>query len=97
MSVDDDASQDRRLSSSTIDLAIRIGFLGLLGYLALRIITPFVTIALWSAVLAVALHPLFKWLTQYFRPRLSAALVTLLCLLIVIGPVAWLWLCMGCG
>jgi len=97
MSVDDDGDQDRRLSSSTIDLAIRIGFLGLLGYLALRIITPFVTIALWSAVLAVALHPLFKRLTQYFRPRLSAALVTLLCLLIVIGPVTWLGLGMVSG
>jgi len=97
MSLDNDADQDRRLSGSTIDLAIRIGFLGLLGYLSLRVITPFVTIALWSAVLAVALHPLFKWLTQYLRPHLSAALVTLLCLMVVLGPVTWLGLGMVSG
>jgi len=97
MSRDDDAAQDRRLSSSTIDLAIRIGFLGLLGYLSLRVITPFVTIALWSAVLAVAVYPLFKWLTQYLRPHLSSALVTLLCLMIVVGPVTWLGLGMVSG
>jgi predicted PurR-regulated permease PerM len=52
---------------------------------------------MWSAILAVALYPLFHWLAQRLDPRLAAALVTLLCLMIVIGPVTWLGLGMIAG
>ena len=79
-----------RLSNPTIDLAIRLGFLGLLGYWSFRIIAPFITIGLWSALLAVALYPLYQWLTRRLSPRLAAALVTLLSLMVVVGPVTWL-------
>jgi len=41
-------------SSTTIDLAIRLGFLGLLSYWSFRVIAPLLTIGLWSAILAVA-------------------------------------------
>src|ERR1700693_3070787 len=77
--------------SSTIDVAIRIGLLGFLGYWSLKVIGPFVTVTLWSAILAVALYPLFDWLARQLRNRrLAATLITLLCLMIVIGPVTWL-------
>ena len=79
-----------RLSNPTIDLAIRLGFLGLLGYWSFRVIAPFITIALWSALLAVALYPLYEWLTRRLSPRLAAALVTLVSLIVVVGPVTWL-------
>jgi predicted PurR-regulated permease PerM len=80
------------VSATTIDLAIRLGFIVLLGYWSFRVIAPFLTIGLWSAILAVALYPLFDWLAGRLNPRLAAALVTLLCLMIVIGPVTWLGL-----
>jgi predicted PurR-regulated permease PerM len=80
------------LSATTIDLAIRFGFIGLLGYWSFRIIAPFLTIGLWSAILAVALYPLFHWLAARLQPRVAATLVSLLCLMIVIGPVTWLGL-----
>ena len=77
--------------SSTVDAAIKIGLLGLLAYWSLQVIGPFLTVALWSAILAVALYPLFDWLAQRLGSRrLAATLVTLLCLMIVVGPVAWL-------
>ena len=79
-----------RLSNPTIDLAIRLGFLGLLAYWSFRVIAPFITIGLWSALLAVALYPLYQWLTRRLGPRLAAALVTLLSLMVVVGPVTWL-------
>jgi predicted PurR-regulated permease PerM len=79
-----------RLGNQTIDLAIRLGFLGLLGYWSFRIIAPFIAIGLWSALLAVALYPLYEWLARYLSPRLAAALVTLLSLMVVVGPVTWL-------
>jgi len=78
------------LSATTIDLAIRLGFIGLLGYFSFHVIAPFLRIGLWSAVLAVALYPLFDWLAGRLTPRLAAALVALLCLIIVVGPVTWL-------
>ena len=79
-----------RLSNPTIDLAIRLAFLGLLGYWSFRVIAPFITIGLWSALLAVALYPLYEWLTRRLSPRLAAALVTLLSLMVVVGPLTWL-------
>jgi predicted PurR-regulated permease PerM len=90
MTMSDDQDSAWRLSSTTIDLAIRLGLLGLLSYWSFRVVAPFVTIALWSALLAVALYPLFNWLTRYFSAGPAAALVSLLCLTIVVGPVTWL-------
>jgi predicted PurR-regulated permease PerM len=85
------------LSATTLDLAIRLGFIGLLGYWSFRVIAPFLTIGLWSAILAVALYPLFALLAKRLNARLAAALTTLLCLLVVIGPVTWLGLGMVRG
>jgi predicted PurR-regulated permease PerM len=81
-------------SATFIDLAVRLGLLGLLGYWSLLLIRPFLTIMVWSIVLTVALFPVFDWLAAilYGRRGLAAALVTLVNLLIVFGPVTWLGL-----
>ena len=55
--------------SMTVDAAILIGLLGLLGYWSLQVLGPFLTVALWSAILAVALYPLFDG----WRGSLAAA------------------------
>jgi predicted PurR-regulated permease PerM len=82
-----------RLESSTIDTAIRVGLIALLGYWSLKVIGPFLTVGLWSAILAVALYPLFDWLAWRLRSRrLAATLITVLCLMTVVGPLAWLGL-----
>jgi predicted PurR-regulated permease PerM len=79
------------IGTLTIDAAVRIGLLALLLYWSWQVVGPFVSIALWSAILTVALYPLFDWLArQLGSRRLAAALITLLCMLIVIGPVTWL-------
>src|SRR5262245_37234452 len=79
------------LESPTVNIAILIALLAALGYWALKVVGPFVTVALWSVILTVALYPLFDWLAQRLGSRrLAAALITLLCLMVVIGPVAWL-------
>src|SRR5690349_8361970 len=87
-------SEDQRppwkLSNPTIELAIRLGFLGLLGYWSFRVVAPFITIGLWSALLAVALYPVYERLTRHLSPRLAAVLVTFVSLMIVVGPVTWL-------
>jgi predicted PurR-regulated permease PerM len=79
------------LGVTHVDLIIRLGLLGLVGYWSLKVIAPFLTIVLWSAILTVALYPVFDWLARLTRRRrLAAALITSLCLLIVVGPVTWL-------
>jgi predicted PurR-regulated permease PerM len=69
-----------KFSEATIDLAIRFGFIALLGYWSVRVISPFLTIGLCSVILAVALYPLFDRLAGWVSPRVAASLITLLCL-----------------
>jgi predicted PurR-regulated permease PerM len=75
-----------------IEIAIRLVALGLLLYWSLILVRPFISIVIWSAVLTVALYPVFEWLAFRLggRRRLAAALITLLSLLVVIGPATWL-------
>src|SRR5262245_30542254 len=77
--------------SLTIDVAIRLGLLVLLAYWSLLVIGPFVTILLWSGILTVALFPVFDWLARFLGSKpVAAAILTVLSLLIVLGPVMWL-------
>jgi predicted PurR-regulated permease PerM len=75
-----------------IELTVRLGILGVLLYWSFVLVQPFVTIAIWSVVLTVALYPLYDWLIVLCggRRRLAAALLTVFSLLIVIGPATWL-------
>jgi predicted PurR-regulated permease PerM len=80
------------LGTPTVDFAIRLGFIVLLGYWSFGVLAPLLTIGLWSAIIAVVLYPLFERLAVRLSPRLAAAVVTLLCLLVILGPVTWLGL-----
>jgi predicted PurR-regulated permease PerM len=77
-----------------IQLAIRLGLLALLMTWTFIVIRPFVPILAWSAVLAVAFYPVFSWLAKLLggRPKMAAAILTILNLAIVIGPATWLGL-----
>ncbi|MBP0113430.1 AI-2E family transporter [Bradyrhizobium vignae] len=77
-----------------VQFVIRLGLLGLLILWTFIVIRPFVPILCWSAVLAVAFHPVFAWLAGRLggSPRTASAVLTLVTLGIVIGPAAWLGL-----
>jgi predicted PurR-regulated permease PerM len=88
-----DVSASRnRLTATWVELTIRLGVLGLLLYLSFTLVRPFITIAIWSVVLTVALYPAYDWIANRLggRRRLAAILLTILSLLIVIGPATWL-------
>lgn len=87
-----DSSGRDQLTANFVDLAIRIGFLGLFLYWSLVLVRPFITIAIWSVVLTVALYPVFDWMALHLggRRRLAAVLITIFSLLVVIGPATWL-------
>lgn len=84
----------RRLNATLIELVIRLGILAFLAYWSFLLVRPFIPIVIWSAVLAVALYPIFDWAARLLggRRRWAAALITVLGLLVVIGPVTWLGL-----
>jgi predicted PurR-regulated permease PerM len=91
------ATQDDPLAGNhavplAVEPVLRIGALALLLYACVIFLLPFVSIIVWSVVLAVALYPVFKWISFWLggRPRLAAALVTLLGFVLVIGPATWL-------
>lgn len=77
-----------------IQLAVRLALLALLIYWSFVVLRPFIPILAWSVVLAVALYPVFRWLSGLFgdRPKLAATVLTLINLGIVIGPATWLGL-----
>jgi predicted PurR-regulated permease PerM len=89
---DHEAPARERLTATWIDLAIRLAVLGLLLYLSFILIRPFITIAIWAVVLTVALYPLYERIVRALggRRKLAAVVLTILSLLILIGPVAWL-------
>jgi predicted PurR-regulated permease PerM len=66
--------------------------LGLFVHWSLELIRPFLPIALWAVILAVALAPVQRALAARLggRSGLSATLLTLMALALVIGPVATL-------
>jgi predicted PurR-regulated permease PerM len=77
-----------------VEPVLRVAALGLLLYACVLLLLPFISILVWSVVVAVALNPVFKWISVGVggRPRLAAVLVTLLGLIVVIGPATWLTL-----
>jgi len=85
-------SQRDELTTAWIDATIRLSILGLLVYLSLILIRPFISIAIWSVVLTIALYPVYNWMVDHLggRRRLAAILLTILNLIIVIGPATWL-------
>jgi predicted PurR-regulated permease PerM len=91
-SVDPDPVGRDRLTATGVELAIRLVILGLLLFFAFTLIRPFITLVVWGVVLTVALYPVYDriagWLSG--RRRLAALLLTLLNLLIVVGPATWL-------
>jgi predicted PurR-regulated permease PerM len=91
-STDQDPSSRDQFTATWVELTIRLGVLGLFLYLSFLLIRPFISIAIWSVVLTVALYPVYDWMVELLggRRRLAAALLTLLSLLIVIGPATWL-------
>jgi len=86
--------RENRTGEEIIQLAIRLGILALLLYWTFVLTRPFVPMFAWTVVLAVALYPAYDWLSIHLggRPKLAAAIITVINLAIIIGPATWLGL-----
>jgi predicted PurR-regulated permease PerM len=83
-----------RSGGEVILIAIRLGLLLALIAWCFVLIRPFIAILAWSVVLAVALYPLYAWLSDHLgqRSKLAAGIITVIAAAIVIGPATWLGL-----
>lgn len=84
------ANPPRTPDQIAVDVAIRLGFLGLFAWLSLSLVAPFALVVVWAIILTVALYPSFVWLRDRLggRDRPAALLITLGGLLIIFGPTA---------
>lgn len=84
--------EEPRMDWDIIELIIRIGLTAVLIYWTSIIVFPFVPIVAWSVIMGVALYPAYEWLSTALggRSRLAAGLITLMSLLLVVGPFTWL-------
>src|SRR6267154_2358084 len=83
-----------RSGDEIMQLAVRLGLLAFLLYWSFVLVRPFIPVLAWSMVLTVALYHPYEWLSVRLggRPKLAAMIVTVTCLLIIIGPATWLGL-----
>lgn len=77
-----DADNERRRLNTLLFYA----FLLLLGYLAYRIVQPFVTPLVWAGVLALCAEPAHRRLRRRCRPNLAAAVTTLAVAVLLVVP-----------
>ena len=78
------------------EIAVKLGLFFFLVYWSTVLLRPFLSIALWSLILAVTLYPAFSWTARLLggRRKLAAVLVTAISLLVFTGPIIWLGISM---
>jgi predicted PurR-regulated permease PerM len=81
-----------RASTPLMDVLIRIVLIGALAVLCYQIFSPFLTLTVWSIILAVTLYPLHQRLAGRLGRKqwLASTLVIIIGLLLIVIPSAWL-------
>lgn len=75
-----------------VHYALQLLALALLLIWCFRIVEPFITPFVWGGVLAITLYPIHNRLVKKLKGRngWSATIITILMLLLIIGPAVWL-------
>lgn len=79
-----DKALEKLISRNLIDSFIRIGLIGVLVVYCYQIFSPFISLTLWSVILAVALYPLHAAIARKMGGREGRA-ATILVLAILLG------------
>jgi len=80
------------INNSIYDITIRLFILILIIVWCLLIMSPFLSIMLWSLILSLAMHPLHKFLTQKLngKAKMASVIIVLTFLTIIILPLSLL-------
>mgnify|MGYP003109157728 FL=1 len=73
--------ESRSPQTPAVDLAVRLGMAAILVWLAMRVFAPFISLMIWSTVLAIALYPL----TRALADKLGTSTGRASTLLVVLG------------
>ncbi len=76
-------------TSQVIEIAIRLGIIILIFGWCLRILSPFISVILWGAIIAVAVYPLYVKLAGKLggRKKLAVTFITLIGIAVIALPV----------
>src|SRR5215203_5316076 len=87
-----DSEFEQRASSRLMDVLIRAGLLGAMAVLCYKIFSPFLTLIIWSIILAVTLYPLHQAIARRVRGKQWVASVILVIgsFLLIVVPAALL-------
>ena len=85
-----DASTDTGFANRALDAAIKIGLVALLAIWCLEIFRPFMLPMIWGVIIAIAAYPGFVKLERRIGSRLAAILMTLIGIILLLGPVGML-------
>ena len=87
-----DSELEQRASSSLLDVLIRASLIGVLAVLCYQVFSPFLTLMVWSIILAVTLYPLHQWLAHQVGGKqwLASTILVIVGLLLIITPMALL-------
>ena len=90
-SVSQSSLLEQPASTPLMDVLIRIVLIGALAVLCYQIFSPFLTLTVWSIILAVTLYPFHQWLARRVRKQwLASTLVIIIGLVVIVVPSAWL-------
>lgn len=83
---------DRRISARLLEVLIRAGVIAALVVLCYQVFQPFLTLMVWSLILAVAMYPMHRWLSKKLggRQGWTSTVIVLACVLVIIIPAAFL-------
>jgi predicted PurR-regulated permease PerM len=87
-----DTESERRASSRLLDVLIRASLIAGLAFLCYKIFSPFLSLMVWSIILAVTLYPLHQALARRLRGKqwLASAILVIGGLILIVVPTALL-------
>ncbi len=59
--------------TEAIEIALKLGLLGLIVYWCFMILSPFLIPLIWGIIIAIAVEPVYVWMNNRFRksPKIS--------------------------
>ena len=81
--------EDSNQTNKIIDIIIRLISLGLIVYLCISILKPFIIPVFWSIIFAVALDPMYRTINQHIgnKRRITSIILVLSALSIMSLPI----------
>src|SRR5690349_2977852 len=88
---------EERFAARLLDVLIRAGLVLAMAVIVYRVFSPFLTLTVWALILAVTLYPLNCLIARRVKGRqgIAATLLVLLCIGLLVVPIAVLMNSLG--